>query len=70
MSAIFWSVNNVESLDLSSWNTSKVTNMKEMFAYTTSLNEVLVGDGWNTSGADTSAMFAGSKINSVTHKSN
>jgi len=37
------------SIDMSSFDTSNVTDMTEMFAFCMNLKTVYVGDGWNTS---------------------
>lgn len=66
MGYIFLNCSNVKELDLTNWDTSKATVMTEMFCYTTRLEIVKVGKGWKTSKANTSAVFAGSKIKEVT----
>ena len=47
------------SIDISTWDTSKATNMSNMFAYQPNLQEVKIGTKWNTSGATTTNMFTG-----------
>ena len=66
METVFWMCSSITEIDITKWNTSKATSMREMFCYTTMLDIVKVGDGWDTSKANTNDMFAGSKINEVT----
>ena len=48
MQQTFMSCSGLTSLDLSNFNTEKVTNMGEMFANDYNLTSIYVGDGWNT----------------------
>ena len=45
---MFSSCKTITSLDLSSFNTSKVTEMNEMFRNCSALQMIYVGDGWKT----------------------
>ena len=45
---MFSSCKTITSLDLSSFNTSKVTEMNEMFRNCSALQKIYVGDGWMT----------------------
>ena len=50
-----------EIIDISKWNTSKVTDMTNMFRNNVNLTTIYVGDGWNTNAVTTSTnMFYGS----------
>ena len=53
------------SLDLSSFDTSKVTNMNYMFAECTNLTSVLVGDSWDDSKASKTNWFYKSGVSDV-----
>ena len=53
-------------LNLCGWDTSKVYNMEAMFANTPILKNIHVGPNWTTSQADTTEMFIGSGVSSVT----
>ena len=48
MASMFNSCTGLTSLDLSSFNTSKVTNMSYMFNGCTNLRTIYVGNGWST----------------------
>ena len=48
MSWMFRYCNALTSLDLSGFNTSKVTDMSSMFAYCAKLHTIYVGDNWST----------------------
>jgi surface protein len=48
MNNMFISCPNLESLDLSGWNTSNVTGITAMFNGCTNLTTIYVGSGWNT----------------------
>ena len=58
----------LKSLDLSSWETAKVTNMSYMFYYCKNLLTVLVSEGkWITEQANRTQMFYLCKAQSVTY---
>ena len=60
ISYLFFNDKSLESLDLTKWNISKVTNMKQMFSGCTSLTEVTASHegGWDINEeCDTSYMF-------------
>ena len=60
MSDLFRNCSLLTSLDVSGWDTSKVTNMSYMFAYCTSLETIHVGNGWSTVAVTSSNnMFSG-----------
>lgn len=48
MSYMFGGCDRLQSLDLSNFNTSKVTNMEGMFLRCTNLQAIYVGNGWST----------------------
>lgn len=48
MSYMFGGCDRLQSLDLSNFNTSKVTNMEGMFLRYTNLQAIYVGNGWST----------------------
>ncbi len=59
----------LEKLDLSSFDTSRVTDMTEMFFCSSGLTEILVNSStWNVEGVETSRMFMGCGVSSVTYK--
>ena len=45
---MFYNCSSLTSLDLSGWNTAKVTNMSHMFHNCGGLVSIYVGSGWNT----------------------
>jgi surface protein len=48
----------LETLDLSNWNTSNVTDMEYMFSNCTNLTTIYVGSNWTTSNVENSnSMF-------------
>ena len=49
MSYMFDRCSNLTSLDVSTFDTSKVTNMNAMFAYCNVLETIYVSNKWNTS---------------------
>ena len=60
MRTMFGSCQALESLNLSSFNTSQVTNMEYMFSNCTNLRTVYVGNGWSTAAVTYSSnMFEG-----------
>ena len=48
MYSLFQSCSSLTELDLSTFNTAKVSDMGYMFAYCSNLQTIYVGDGWNT----------------------
>ena len=66
MSYMLWNCSGLTELDLTSWNTSNVTTTQEMLCYTTRLNILKVGKGWDLTKANKTDMFTGSKISDVT----
>ena len=66
MSYMFDSCFNLKSLNLCSFNTSNVTSMISMFGNSSNLKTVYVSFGWKTTNADTTNMFTGSGLSSVT----
>ena len=66
MASMFGECANLKRLDLCSFNTKNVINMSYMFSYLTNIDSIKVGDGWNDTLADTSFMFTGSNISSIT----
>ena len=65
MESMFYATK-VINLNLCSFNTKNAINMKYMFRYTTELKNIYVGPNWSTSQADTTDMFYGSGVSSVT----
>ena len=60
MGYMFPNCSKLTSLDLSSFNTTKVTNMDYMFFSCTNLRTICVGSGWSTAAVTTSFyMFYG-----------
>lgn len=49
MHRMFAGSQNILSLDLSKWDTSKVTDMSSMFLNCNNLTQIIVGDNWDTS---------------------
>lgn len=66
MAQMFYGMYSVENLNLCSFNTSKVTRMDRMFWDTKSLKNIYVGPNWITTNVDTTEMFQGSNISTVT----
>ena len=64
MTAVFMNCTSLETLDLSGWNTKKVTTMLEMFYGTTNLTCVQVGKNWQTATTNTD-MFTNSGVSEV-----
>ena len=54
-----YAISNLKNVDISTWNTSSAIYMDNMFSYQKDLQQVKIGDGWNTSNATTSNMFTG-----------
>ena len=54
MTYVFSGCTNLETLDLSSWNTSLVTKMGQMFYNCGKLTTIYVGSGWKTSAVTSS----------------
>jgi surface protein len=48
MNEMFFDCFDLTNLNLSSFNTSKVTNMEYMFMHCNNLRTIYVGEGWNT----------------------
>ena len=75
MAYLFSGVGQIETLDLGSWNTSKVTDMHGMFLQNLKLKTVYVSDKFKTDNvADSSAMFMDTSLlvggNGTTYDSN
>ena len=66
MVTMFWSCYKLEKLNLCSFDTGNVTSMARIFAMSSSLTHIYVGSNWTTSQADTTGMFLGSGVSSVT----
>lgn len=68
MREMFARSSNLTELNLSSFNTSKVTNMNDMFKSCTKMQKILVGTNWivgeNTT---TENMFTDCGVSDVTH---
>lgn len=58
----------MKKLDVSSFDTSNVTDMRFMFYYDTKLTNVWVGEKWSTENAKVEDMFSGCSISGVTIK--
>lgn len=56
----------LQTLDLTMFDFSNVTNMRYMFQNCSSLTEVRVNSTWNASPADKSTVFSGASISNVT----
>ncbi|MBO4590804.1 MAG: BspA family leucine-rich repeat surface protein [Bacteroidaceae bacterium] len=55
---LFYDCKKLTTLDLSSWNTSKVTSMRSMFNGCTNLKTIYVSDSWSTAAVENSeSMF-------------
>jgi len=54
MSEMFYACETLTSLDLSSFNTSKVTDMKSMFYSNENLKTIYAGNGWSTAAVTSS----------------
>lgn len=68
MDYMFDSCSSLESLDLSSWDTSKVTNMEQMFCRCSNLKTIYVDQNlWKRAYTSTN-MFSGCGTNTVTYK--
>ena len=56
---MFYNCESLTHLDLSSFNTGKVTDTMEMFTYCTELTNIFISNKWNTNRVDYSRdMFA------------
>ena len=66
MRQMFQSCDSLTELNLCSFDTRKVTDFFGALAYASRLQYVLVGPNWTTANADTTSMFDGSWISSVT----
>lgn len=69
MGYMFRNCHALTSLDLSSFDTSNVVNMSQMFKGDANLKTIYATSGkWNTSGVDVSDMFTSCGTKSVTYK--
>lgn len=66
MRQMFQNCESLTELDLCSFDTRKMTDFWGAFAYMFKVQYVLVGPNWTTANADTTNMFIGSRISSVT----
>lgn len=66
MRGMFFGCGSLTTLNLCSFNTSNVTNMSLLFTNTSNMTKIYVGPNWNVGNADTSSMFIGSGVSSVT----
>ena len=66
MRQMFQDCKSLTELDLCSFDTRKVTDFFGTLAYAPNLKKVKVGSNWTTANADTTSMFDGSWISSVT----
>ena len=66
MYGMFYYMQSLTELNICTFNTNKVTNMGKMFEGTTNLTSIKVGNNWTTTNADTTNMFTGSGVSSVT----
>ncbi|CCY47181.1 pF03382 family protein [Firmicutes bacterium CAG:822] len=57
---------NLEELNLCSFNTFKVTDMRGMFMNTLNIKNIYTGINWIITGSDTTDLFANSGVSSVT----
>lgn len=62
MSSMFIYASNLQTVNLSSFDTTSVTDMRKMFYDCRSLKTVIVGDGWDTTNADTTDIYTGTLI--------
>ena len=60
----------VTELDISNFDTRKVTNMGSMFRLSGNLDTIYVGENWTTENAATDNMFKNCKAKGVTLKPN
>lgn len=58
----------MKKLDISSFDTSNVTDMRFMFYYDAKITNVWVGEKWSTENAKVEDMFSGCRISGVTIK--
>ena len=68
MASMFINCTNLLELDLSMFNTKNLSNCMNMFQGCKNLKVIYVGSNWNTSNAETNAMFYGCGVNDVTPK--
>lgn len=66
MSYMFKGCRSLTELDIRNFDTSKVTDMSYMFASSSKLTVIHVGSKWTTANANTTEMFLGSAVSSVT----
>lgn len=64
MFGLFNGCSSLKTLNLSNWNTKKVTTMQAMFEYTTNLSCIQVGDDWQLASTVTD-MFNGSGVSTT-----
>ena len=69
MSAMFANCYALKNVDVSSFDTTKVNNMSEMFANLLKINTIYVGSKWTMQNVTNSTnMFKDSRISNVTLK--
>lgn len=69
MGYMFDGCSSLELLDLTSWDTGKVTNMQQMFYLCSSLKTIYADQNlWSTKTANTTNMFASCGTSAVTYK--
>lgn len=66
MNIMFSGCKKLEEINLCSFNTEKVNSMTGIFRATTNIKNIYVGPNWTTTQADTTDMFYGSGVSSVT----
>ena len=66
MHGMFFSLRSITSLNLCSFDTFNVKDMGSMLAGSPNLDGIKVGPNWTTAQADTTNMFTGSGVSSVT----
>lgn len=60
MDRMFYGCKNIEKIDISGWNTSKVKTVSEMFSECSKLKRLYVGDKWSTESiSESQDMFSG-----------
>ena len=57
MNGMFYYCSSLVNLNLSSFNTSNVTNMHSMFAFCKNIKTIYVSDLWNTSNVTSSSLM-------------
>lgn len=66
MRQMFQNCESLTEIDLCSFDTRKMTDFFGTLAYAPNLKKVKVGSNWTTANADTTSMFIGSGVSSVT----